>query len=373
MRGWWLLALSVLALYSHLLLDFLNNYGVRVLAPLDWRWFYGDALFILDPWLWLTLGIGVWVARRTRAPQPARIALGVAAGYVAVMLASAAIAREAVVREWRASRGYDPSALMVGPVPVSPFSHQVIIDAGTHYETGTYRFSSPRLRLDAARIPKNEHPPEVAAARMVPAIRGFLVWSRFPFWEVRRTEAGTLVTVQDIRFSVGGVRFSASAMVCRSGWSSISCDLSQNSATGVFSRGRRRSRDVGHGRATNSTTGTGSKAGARIVLTAPLTETIDHAGYFIQMSMASLPMWLEGIINRKYPHWRDLEYNAGRDGALHAGRRPRARDVAAAPVPGVRHRLLLPGGSRQVHRPRDTGGGCLDACIRAVNLSRSAG
>jgi hypothetical protein len=49
--------------------------------------------------------------------------------------------------------------------------------------------------------------------------------------------------------------------------------------------------------------------GRRIVLTAPLTETIDHAGYFIQMSMASLPMWLEGIINRKYPKWRELEYN----------------------------------------------------------------
>ena len=41
--------------------------------------------------------------------------------------------------------------------------------------------------------------------------------------------------------------------------------------------------------------------GRRIVLTAPLTETIDHAGYFIQMSMASLPVWLEGILNRKYP------------------------------------------------------------------------
>jgi radical SAM superfamily enzyme YgiQ (UPF0313 family) len=48
--------------------------------------------------------------------------------------------------------------------------------------------------------------------------------------------------------------------------------------------------------------------GALIVLTAPLTETIDHAGYFIQMSMASLPIWLEGIINRKYPAWRKLEY-----------------------------------------------------------------
>jgi radical SAM superfamily enzyme YgiQ (UPF0313 family) len=50
--------------------------------------------------------------------------------------------------------------------------------------------------------------------------------------------------------------------------------------------------------------------GARIVISAPLTEVIDHAGYFIQMSMASLPMWLEGILNRKYPKWRELEYNA---------------------------------------------------------------
>lgn len=49
--------------------------------------------------------------------------------------------------------------------------------------------------------------------------------------------------------------------------------------------------------------------GKLIVLTAPLTESIDHAGYFIQMAMASLPIWLEGILNRKYPRWRDVERN----------------------------------------------------------------
>ncbi|NNE98613.1 MAG: B12-binding domain-containing radical SAM protein [Pyrinomonadaceae bacterium] len=47
--------------------------------------------------------------------------------------------------------------------------------------------------------------------------------------------------------------------------------------------------------------------GKLIVLTAPLTEAIDHAGYFIQMSMASLPIWLESILNRKYPDWRKVE------------------------------------------------------------------
>src|SRR5712692_3894902 len=49
--------------------------------------------------------------------------------------------------------------------------------------------------------------------------------------------------------------------------------------------------------------------GKLIVLTAPLTETIDHAGYFIQMGMASMPIWMEGVLNRKYPKWREVEYN----------------------------------------------------------------
>src|SRR5438132_6383358 len=49
--------------------------------------------------------------------------------------------------------------------------------------------------------------------------------------------------------------------------------------------------------------------GRLIVLTAPLTECIDHAGYFIQMAMASLPVWLEFILNKKCPKWRAVERN----------------------------------------------------------------
>src|SRR5208283_2349931 len=49
--------------------------------------------------------------------------------------------------------------------------------------------------------------------------------------------------------------------------------------------------------------------GKLIVLTAPLTETIDHAGYFIQMGLASLPIWMEFTINSKYPNWRKVEHN----------------------------------------------------------------
>ncbi len=49
--------------------------------------------------------------------------------------------------------------------------------------------------------------------------------------------------------------------------------------------------------------------GKLIVLTAPLTETIDHAGFFIQMALASIPQWLEFVLDRKYPKWREVECN----------------------------------------------------------------
>ena len=52
-----------------------------------------------------------------------------------------------------------------------------------------------------------------------------------------------------------------------------------------------------------------ANGGKLIVLTAPLTETIDHAGFFIQMGVASMPKRLESIFNSKYPRWKEVEHN----------------------------------------------------------------
>jgi inner membrane protein len=54
LRG--LLIASILVTATHPLLDWTNNYGVRPFLPLSGRWYYGDLIFIVDPWLWLVLG-----------------------------------------------------------------------------------------------------------------------------------------------------------------------------------------------------------------------------------------------------------------------------------------------------------------------------
>src|SRR5688572_27559308 len=126
-RARWLLLLSYVGVLSHALLDLLNPYGLRILAPFSWRWFYGDTLFIIDPWLWLILGAGIWIARRRHVPHSARQALTVALLYIASMTINARLARGIVLQEWRVEYGGAPAGLMVGPVPINPFRKQVII------------------------------------------------------------------------------------------------------------------------------------------------------------------------------------------------------------------------------------------------------
>ena len=53
------------ALASHMLLDALNSYGVHPFAPVNPTWYFGDAVFIFEPWLWMLLGVAAaWDARR---------------------------------------------------------------------------------------------------------------------------------------------------------------------------------------------------------------------------------------------------------------------------------------------------------------------
>ena len=215
----WLLLLSYLGVMSHVLLDLLNTYGVRLLTPLDWHWFYGDAVFIIDPWLWLTFGLGVWLSARRAASAPARAAgtparaaLIVAALYIATMCVTARVARERVLDAWNAAHQALPRALMVGPIPVNPLRRDIIVDAGEHYETGTFAWPA-RSVFDPVVVPKNDRDPRVARAREAPRIQAFLVWSRFPFWTLEPASGGTRITVGDMRFRGWGAGFERSVVV----------------------------------------------------------------------------------------------------------------------------------------------------------------
>jgi inner membrane protein len=210
----WLLVLSYLGVLTHVFLDFLNTYGIRLLSPMSQTWCYGDAVFIVDPWLWLMLGAGAWMATRRRAPRAALIALLCASVYVGAMLASARMARSIVRDEWVARSGEAPRALMVGPVPLNPFRRSIIVDAGDRYYQGAFAWLPTRVSFDDRPTPKNDDLAAVDSARADDRVQGILVWSRFPAWEVREATEGIEVRLRDMRFrGVDRGGFSATVLI----------------------------------------------------------------------------------------------------------------------------------------------------------------
>jgi inner membrane protein len=247
-----LFALSYLGLLTHPFLDWLNTYGVRLLMPFDGRWFYGDTLFIVDPWLWLLLGSSVVLASsrskfgvagwavlatgttalvlgvapvhvaikivwlvsvgaiallrvtgwmRGRSSRVALVTVGVAALYIGAMLAASAHTATLARAEFE-GRGVEVERAFANPSPGNPFRRDgIVVGADAYYFYEGHLLADPPLV--ESRPPLPIEPPDeiVEAALASPAVRGFRNWMRFPSWEVRRRGDGWLVIVRDLRFA----------------------------------------------------------------------------------------------------------------------------------------------------------------------------
>ncbi|MGE0313424.1 MAG: metal-dependent hydrolase [Lautropia sp.] len=238
-----LLALSALAVASHPLLDWLNTYGVRLLMPFDGRWFYGDTLFIIDPWFWLLTAAGVVLARSAdrraiagwvvlavlasalvlgtglvpiavkwiwclgvvglvalRARRPAhgnaqkaaqnasRLGLAALALYIGVAYGLARLAESGV-----SHRSTTSVSVQANPMPGVPFAHRLVVTEGLRY------------RIEAAdgtvhELPRRVPDAVVQEAMRAPSVRGFMNWTRFPYWTVEEAADHWTVRFIDLRY-----------------------------------------------------------------------------------------------------------------------------------------------------------------------------
>jgi inner membrane protein len=206
-----ILLLSYLGVLLHVLLDFLNSYGVRLLMPFSERWFYGDALYIVDPIMYVTLGLGWWLAARrdtTAKPnpfKPARIGLAVAAIYIVTMLVSNLVARREVQQGLTRAGRPENTRFMVTPVFANPFQREVIVEVGDRYEKGFLWFAPlPHFRPAGYGVEKGFNLPEVQEALQLPRAQAFMRWSRFPFVQVNPTEPQAGVWLNDYRYASAG-------------------------------------------------------------------------------------------------------------------------------------------------------------------------
>jgi inner membrane protein len=199
-----LLFVCFLGVLSHPLLDFLNTYGTRLFEPFSHRWFYGDTLFIMDPWIWLMLILGLemsWRAERLGLnwTRPAIWTYGAVLGYIPVNAALSA--RAVAAARPLVERIVKPDMIVAGEGPLQFWKRRMIWRGGGLGGAGSYDPLSDlgRAWLDPDIVPLNLDDPRLAAAlKRDPRARGFYFWSRMP-----------IVVVEDGRAYLGDQRFTS--------------------------------------------------------------------------------------------------------------------------------------------------------------------
>lgn len=251
------LLLAGIGVATHPTLDWMNVYGMRWGLPFDPTWSYGDALFIIDPWIWLALGGVVFlgtpwarVGRTVWATMAALATVGVVYGagwpplapwlvglatvlaldragwrpnakatgvvcaavtvYVGTLAAADGAERRAVA-DAAIGLGLDVVDVVVAPRPASLFRSDVELVTPTEIVPGTFDWLAAnrvRLRPEEA-VPRTALPTDLEpqrAERVVEAARRddraghFLTWSRLPWVRVTAADGGWDVRFGDARY-----------------------------------------------------------------------------------------------------------------------------------------------------------------------------
>lgn len=204
----WTLALAVIGVVSHPLLDLLNTYGIRLLMPFSDRWFYGDSVFIIDPYWWALLGATLLLYRRRFSGRAVQTAGALALAYPLTLISLGRAGNRLAMEEARGAGLTGVIEVMYQPRPANPLAAQLVAVTPTHYVFGSLRWiQSPRVSYGVDSIARGDwSDARVVAARRDPDVRDYLVWSRYPWVRIDTTASGEPVAVVfgDARFPEGG-------------------------------------------------------------------------------------------------------------------------------------------------------------------------
>jgi inner membrane protein len=213
----WLYAGTLLALLSHILLDWTNNYGVRPFFPFNPHWYAGSFVFIFEPVLFTILLAGLVLpglfslinsevgARKKRFVNPAW-------SFVTLLLVAALYvfrfdehARALQLAAQNAPA--DATRFFASPHPTDPFTWSVVAETPALYQLATVNTRSgvaaSSALTDTLYKPATSLP--LLVAKRSDLGRVYLDWSMFPLLSQAEDTTDphhplTRITFEDARF-----------------------------------------------------------------------------------------------------------------------------------------------------------------------------
>jgi inner membrane protein len=223
-------AMSLAGVLSHLVLDWTNVYGIRMLLPFSHRWLRLDQTDVVDPWILAILLLAVAapaLARMVGSEIGSKKSAGPSRGWAWFALLAvltydgarfAAHQRALGVMGAHLFNGAIPNRLTAVPNRQNPWRWRGIAEAEGFVDIVPIdlatEFDPSGGRVDYTTAPNSA----IEAARRTRPFEIFGSFNQLPFWKVTPVVDGTLVELIDLRFGTPeNPGFEARAVVDASG------------------------------------------------------------------------------------------------------------------------------------------------------------
>lgn len=207
------LFLSLIGYGSHLFMDLTNQYGTRILSPLDWEKYSLDLSFIIDPYISIGLFLCTVLGwrNRKRAASIAAVTLVLIVSYFGLKYYL-----HNKTEDFLKAR-LDANTYQVCPLPNDFLRWWFVARSGDEYITGFADLFSQRVCIQE-RYLNSRKDPYITQSMEDRLVKSFLYFAKYPYPEVRQEDGMVVVIWRELAHSFrAGDHFAARVVFDKGG------------------------------------------------------------------------------------------------------------------------------------------------------------
>lgn len=222
-----LFALAAIGSLTHLMLDWMNMYGIRLLLPFDATWYSLSYVNVMDPWIWGVYGLAIFwpvisglVSSEIGARRPGGRGIAIfALVFVTALIGVRAVLhnRAVALQQSRVYEGQPPRQVFAIPTALNPWKWRGIVETKAAFHVSDVNLlldfdpTTARVYYKPERIPAQE---QVFSNRTFQTLLDFSPAVYFRIIAAADPPGAVRVEAIDLRFGEGrSNRFRATALV----------------------------------------------------------------------------------------------------------------------------------------------------------------
>ncbi len=197
--------IAFLGYAAHLLMDLTNQYGTRILSPLDWQQYSLDLTFILDPYITIGLLLSVILCRfnKKRAFAIALITIFLFVTYV-----GSRYYLQGKTKDFLRER-IEANTYTLYPLPNDFLRWWFVVRSGEELKVGFADLFTKRICVQEVHRLTNKNT-YIERSKEIRAVKNFLYFAKYPYALVRNEKDKTVVIWHELSYSfIAGDHFIA--------------------------------------------------------------------------------------------------------------------------------------------------------------------